>query len=631
MHLRLLLSLTVNRRLLLVSAGLLGVACVGTDARWLGEDALRFQWSLFGSILWQGDRVQFASAVQTWTPWIAALGALLALSTGFAAARAVGRKGVLAGLAFALLLFFSVDPSSLQFVATRGAGSAARYLDIGDLVRALGWGAIALSSIGLLASPSTQSAPPREDSSGLWVVLACALAALLPTALSQLALGGEPLTNDGAAYRFQGELFAQGELSREIGTLSDFFPARQVQPGPQAFSKYPPGHSAVLAVGEFFGMPWLLPALLALLVPLLTWLLARRFGLRAPHRAALLVAISPVFLGVESLWLSHATGVPMCLLFSYAVLAASDELPTNRSRAAWWGLVGGAALSIAFAARPLTALAVAVPFALYFVSSAGAGALLVSATAFFGFLPGAAFFLWINHQLTGSPFQTAYGMYADAVSPNDRFGFANIGTALSYTRFNLARLTAWLNGVAPGIWLVAIGCLAPRRPSRAALLWLPSLSLLLFYSLHRFHGIPWVGPLYLVEGVPLLAVLAAVGWNTLEERVGSAALRALACVVCLSSAQLLANHFVLASEHVAARFLHERLAEEQGIERGVIFVPVETEAERRRLALPPPLQSDELVFARDLGERNSELLAWLPNREAWILDQAREELVALRR
>jgi len=627
----LLLSLAVNRRHLLVSVGLLGVACVGTDARWLGEDALQFQWSLFGSILWQGDRAQFASAVQTWTPWIASVGALLALSLGFAAARAVGRKGVLAGLVFALLFFFSVDPASLQFVATRGAGSAARYLDIGDLVRALGWGAIALTSMGLWSRASAGSATPREDSGRRWVVLACALAALVPTALSQLALGGEPLTNDGAAYRFQAELFADGELSREIGALSDFFPARQVMPGAQAFSKYPPGHSAVLAVGEFVGMPWLLPSLLAPLVPLLTWLLARRLGLRAPHRAALLVAISPVFLGVESLWLSHSTSVPMCLLFSYAVLAASDELSTNRNRAICWGLIGGAVLSIAFAARPLTALAVAISFALYFVSSAGRGALLVSATALVGFLPGAAFFLWINQQLTGSPFQTAYGMYADAVSPNDRYGFANLGTALSYTRFNLARLTAWLNGVAPGIWLVAVGCLAPARPKRAALLWLPALSLLSFYSLHRFHGIPWVGPLYLVEAVPLLAVLGAVGWNVLEERFGVVALRALAVTLCLASTQLVANHFVLASEHVAARSLPERLAERQGIERGVIFVPIESENARRGFALPPPLQSDDLIFARDLGARNSELLAWLPDREAWVLDLDREELVALRR
>ncbi len=637
----LILFLAVMRRLLLVSAGLLGAACVGTDARWSSENAGQFRWSLMGSTLWQGDRVELVRLVEQLSPWLFAGGILLALLVGFRAARSMGRAGMPAGLVLAALFFFSVDPGTLQFVATRGAGSAARYLDVGDLVRALGWGAFALAVMGWFVQPRSASdaenseVEKRKESerdpagSSAWVVVACLIASIVPIAFSQFILNGEPLTNDGAAYRYQAELFERGELSRDIGDLSDFFPARQIQPGPLAFSKYPPGHSAVLALGGWLGLPWLLPGLLAALVPFLTWLIARRCGLRTPHRAALLVAISPALLGVQSLWLSHATSVPMCLLFAYAVLAASDEIERHRGRAILWGLLGGFAISVAFTARPLTAVAVALPFVISIVLSAGPRAWSVSVAAFLAFLPGAGFFLWINQQLTGSPLQTAYGLYSATVSPNDRWGLVNLGTALEYTRFNLARLSAWMNGFAPGLWLIALGTLPVVKPRRAHLLWLPALSLLGFYALHRFQGVPWVGPLYLAEAVPLLAVLSAAGWNVVEHRWGKRAVNALACVMVLASTQLLASHFLLAGKHVESRGLPQRLAREQGVESGVVFIPIEDEASRRRFALPPPHSDEDLIFARDRGAKNAELLTSLGNPEAWILDLEREELFAL--
>ncbi|MFT5284968.1 MAG: hypothetical protein ACI8TQ_001129 [Planctomycetota bacterium] len=623
------------RSLLFITAALVGAILIGADARWLEGAELEFSCSLFGHPLWRGTREQLLIAVTRFSPAAYVTAAVLAVVLGLTAARSFRKGAWLVGLAFAVLLFAAFDPGSLLFVALRRTTSATRYLDVGDLARSIGWGALACACFGWLRrkqpNPDAELESLALTKQSRVVFLSCLLAGLLPLLFSFGFLGGEPVTNDGVAYRFQAELFARAELSRDVGSFSDFFPARQLYPGSQTFSKYPPGHSALLAIGDLVGFQRLLPFLLACLVPWLTWLIARRLKLEHAHRAALLVAVCPALVGVQSLWLSHATSVPMCLIFCYAVLRALDELETNRNRAMLFGIVAGLAISIAFSARPLTAIAFALPFVLFVVWQRKPGTLAVSSLACLGFLPVAAGFLFVNHQLTGSPFKTAYGLYAEVVSPNDRYGFVNLGTALEYTRFNLARLCSWTLGFVPGLWLAVLGATSSLRPRRTSLLWLPALSLILFYSLHRFHGIPWVGPLYLVEAMPCLAILTAAGCNRLERHFGANIWRLCFVVVCLSSGHLLYNHFVTAEAEVGARRMPYRLAAKQSIQRGVIFVPLETEGAFRRFPLPASDPSKALIFARDLGSRNAELLRVLKDPPAWIYDSTRLKLVPVSR
>jgi hypothetical protein len=64
-----------------------------------------------------------------------------------------------------------------------------------------------------------------------------------------------------------------------------------------------PGHAAVLAPGTMLGLPELVPRLLAMLAVALTWSLAVELGVARPTWAAWCLALSPAFLGVESLYL----------------------------------------------------------------------------------------------------------------------------------------------------------------------------------------------------------------------------------------------------------------------------------------------------------------------------------------
>ncbi len=595
------------------------------DGAFAQDGAQLFRWTFAGRVLWEGDRAELVSAFGPTLPRI-----LVACAVALVAGRAFARwfPGRLAAATAlgALALFSSIDPGTVRFVAERGVTSAPWYLDLGDLAQGLGLGLVALALIGLLpTSPARDAEVSANPRAARRVVFAaCAFAALAPGILSHAVLGGEPLTNDERAYLFQAELFASGEHARDVGDLADFFPARQILPGARAFSKYPPGTSAALAVGELVGLPELLPRLLAGLLPLFAFRIARRLLCPRPERAALLVALSPVVLGVETLWLSHALSLPACLVFAELSLAARERKRPSFPLA----LGAGVALSLAFLARPLTALAFALPFAPVWLVRPRAALVLCA-----GLLPGAAFFLWTNAVLTGHPFETAYGLYADTVSPNDRWGLVNLGTAAEQARFNLARLGVWLHGGVGGLWLVVAGALAVRRPRATVYLWAPFVSLFAAYALHRFQGIPWVGPLYLVEAVPLLCVLSACGLDALERERGRAAALLVLLVLSLGSARLLARHLALARTEQALRSAPWRAARAAGLEHGVVFVALESEEELKRFALPPP-SFDEgagagVVFARDLGARNAVLRARLGDPPAYRFEPRGGTLVPL--
>lgn len=634
-----------GRGLLLIAFGLV---LLGLELRWRGGvESLVFSGKLWGAGLFelQPDELRAAaqrlapgvgpSPLDLGDPWTLLGWAWLALALAFGAAWVAPRLvsaspslKVRGAAAFATVL--ALSPWLALFIATRTPLGATAYLGLEDQTHALGLGLVLL---GLVPIFRTKSPVPPSDRvrAGLdgprSLAGAVVASVLLPFALSLGFLGGKPLTNDGVAYQFQAELFAAGELESDVGPLPDFFPARQILPGPRATSKYPPGHSLTLAAGSALGLPRLFVFLLAGLSTLLTFHLARRLGARSPGAAAWVFALSPMVLGVGSLWLSHGTSLPMGLIFLVAWLAAWDGKAGLFGVPSWaLAALAGFALSWAFDARPLTAVALAVP-----VAFAGLGGLdrrrigLVLA-AFLGFLPGLVFFLFVNHELTGSALRPVYDLYAERMSPNDRWGLVNLATLLPYTAYNLARLSAWLVGAGAAGWLLIFAWHTARPKHHAHLVWSLPLSLVAFYSLHRFQGIPWVGPLYLVEALPALAVLAGGGLVVLFERLRLSP-RLIPLALLASSAVLLLPHLSLASSEAelrqAPRTAAERFYHAISDTPLLVFVPLRTPAELKRHPLPPPLFTADPatgrllpsrwpVVARDLGPvRNAELLALL--------------------
>ena len=509
-------GVTASLRMVGLIGVVLGALLLGIDGRWVGgEEGRAFVVRLFGGELWSFGPDAFLAAALQYAPglgagawdlgsgwvlagWVhlvlaVAVGALVgprllrALDVGATTpmggvpgGASLGR--VAAALGCGLVLLFGTSPWLLSFVAQRSVQSGGAYLDLTDLARGAGIGLIWVG-IGLLwprdVGPGDGAAPGLLESK-LSPWLAVLVATVVPLFLSAHYLGGEPLTNDGVAYQFQAELFADGELQRDVHGLDSFFPARQILPGNLATSKYPPGHSLVLAPGFAWGLKRLMPAGWAGLTVFLTWLLARRLGSTAPGAVTWFVALSPMFLGVETLWLSHGTSIPMCMVFAYFWIVARDRClpmastPGPRASASPIApaLLAGFALSIAFAARPLTALAFGLPCGVELLvaglrartrdhgqkprpwTAALAGAV--------GFLPGLVFFMLINKAITGSAAKPAYSLYAELLSPNDQWGLMNLGPAFSYTAYNLARLWRGRCAGPVGVGLAASGRASAR-------------------------------------------------------------------------------------------------------------------------------------------------------------------------
>lgn len=633
-------------RILALVCVLAGVALLGIDARWVSAElgfldpARVFSVRWFGAELAHLDVAQAVALAARWTPPSPlglAWAGLAFLAGALGAARAQRRLvpdqpvGLGTRALLGLAALFAVSPWLLAFVVERTATSADLYLDLGDVARALGLG---LVFVGLVLPRRARAAePPRARP--LSVAAAVLVAMLAPLAVSHFALDGEPLTNDGVSYQFQGEVFAQGAVTRPLAPLEPFFIARQIVPGARATSKYPPGHALLLAPGTALGFPRLLPWLLLGLSTFLVFALASRLGARAPDLAAWVFALSPMVVGVESLWLSHGTSLPMGLLFLYAWVRAcppKEGPPAN----AMWPLLAGVAIAIALAARPVTALALAVPTALVTLSAAKPRAVLL---AVLGFLPGAAAFLAINHAITGEPFKTAYGLYAELASANDRYGLINLPTAAPYTAYNLARLSAWGLGFGVLGFALVLGWRAARPQRFAALTWAVPLSFIAFYALHRFQGIPWVGPLYLVEAWPVLALLVAGALAHLAQRF-SIPRAVLVLALALGAVNQLAPHMLLARELHAVRTAPARLATAVPERAVIVFVPQDSGDLQKLFPLPPPafdvLAADHIVpdrwpvFARDLGDANNRLLFDLTHATvAFRYDRARGALVEL--
>ena len=283
----------------------------------------------------------------------------------------------------------------------------------------------------------------------------------------------------------QARSWAAGALG---APLSDQTASRLVQNGvlasPGWVSVYPPGHTALLALGFGLGVPWLVgPALTAA-----TTLAARRLLSARPGAAlagGVLVAFSPFVVLLGGGYLSHASAAAAAALALYAALLARDGR-------AGWAAAAGLATGVLVAIRPWTG----VVLGLVLTEGVWAAAAARRAPAPFwkaavrwfgkwvalwplGGLPVAAAFALYHRTVFGHPLRLGY---AAAFGPAHGLGFHpdpwgnRYGTleALAYSGFDLMALGTHLLETPVsvvglvGVWLVLAPVGFPTAHRRAA-------------------------------------------------------------------------------------------------------------------------------------------------------------------
>lgn len=171
-----------------------------------------------------------------------------------------------------------------------------------------------------------------------------------------------PHLEDEVAYLFQAKIFARGQFTVPIEHPKSAFwqPFVIDHENGQRFSKYPPGWSMLLAMGVMLGFPAVVNAVLAALTVVMTYRLGREaFNRETGVTAAALVAFSPMALLLNATLMAHTAALFCATLFMWSYVRMTSS---QGRHPLIWGAVAGSALGFMTATRPLSAVAVALPF-----------------------------------------------------------------------------------------------------------------------------------------------------------------------------------------------------------------------------------------------------------------------------
>jgi hypothetical protein len=492
----------------------------------------------------------------------------------------------------------------------------------------------------------------RRAAQTLWPPLALGLALLVlvvPTLTVHWA-NKVPVTNDEGSYLYQAELFAAGEVTEgiQVHEWVDFsLRRRQVMDDRELkrrYSKYPPGTAMALTPGVLLGWPPLMVALAGVLDLVLIWRLALLMKLPRPKIAALLLAISPFFLLVQSSFQSEVFTLPAALA-GYLALMLARRHP-ERCFALTLGI--GACAGWIFLCRPLTGVifAVAMVPGLIFRGRAlgsdpepsRAPALKGLIGAVLGGLPFLIIGLAYNRALTGDWWTAPYEVYAKEFGPwqnpgadfADRIPIDVYGTGdllpglwRQFARWSVA-FAGMLGAVALAIW----GLWRNRRTDGGSALAFTIL-LPLAYAAHWYPGHwAYLGPLYCFESLGFLVlgfllllkdapeawrknfVLAALAWGgvVFAIRLQPMNEQAYQRSIPVRVAETMPDESVLLLPHLDNQQMHERTLKE--------WTPSHNPFDQRVAIireLPEPDLTLRVLMALKLDQRSVFRLSPVPN------------------
>jgi hypothetical protein len=492
----------------------------------------------------------------------------------------------------------------------------------------------------------------------------CALALLVCGSCLGAALflrappGAKPAVQDEFVYLLQAKMLASGHLTYPSPPLPEFFEAAHVLVVPRYAGKYFPGHAAMLAPFAALGVTWLGPSLL-LGVTLAAIYLAARFA-QLPRWSGFLacgvLVGSTEAMSTFGSYLSQTTSVAL-VATATAAAAALRAQPTP-ARTAFLSACAGATVLV----RPFTGLAlVGASIVLLAVRRPGAWSRFAPAAL----LPVAAAFALTSgvcRATTGSRKLTPWSLYARQYMPFDGPG---IGPYLqvapdralpahlaplaenfraSRERYTAARLPGEARRRLELVLELAPGPLAlPFMIAGVA--WAPllftSIFALIYFGLQlTFHA---AMPTYFLEMCPWIALSTAAGAALVVGRIGRVAPRFWAAVLV---APVMLAGFAVAAEGTTnllwelsrARLVDSPFTRYQPVldrlrrERAIVFLryPPGWPANLDLGYNEADLAHADLIRARDLGARNSELLQFFPGRPAYLLDLGTLALSRLR-
>lgn len=460
-----------------------------------------------------------------------------------------------------------------------------------------------------------------------------------------------PLYHDEYSYLFQAATFLSGRVCFPAHALARCFDQLHVLNDGVYVSRYFPGTGLWLSPFLAVGMPvlgwWLCHGLVAGFVALA----GCRHSAIVGYVAGLTTALSPGLTALSSRILSPHPTMLAVVFFLWTYSGIFE----NRSRL--WPILAGASIGYAFVTRPLTAVGLAAPFALYSIYRLlrtpppqyhGRFLLLIS-----------SFAVWVtalaayNTAITGRPWRSPYGIYMESVTPSHDYGFYNVErgsakrgpttfTAYDVWALNLTprdavrqaafrwwRLCGLACGLAPVVGLTLLVVLQlPVLGDRVVLLLLTAFGISAAYFPYWFSGV--LGCSYIIEAIPCVLLLVGIALGRLVADAFARNRPFLAAwwlllptsIAVVNLQWTTPGYFAASSDLVYPRILSDRLRreEEQLARSGPILVIVDADprdAIHTTLVHNTPSLDGPIVRAWDRGEDTQRLLDAYPDRSVW--------------
>jgi hypothetical protein len=363
-----------------------------------------------------------------------------------------------------------------------------------------------------------------------FLLLVSGLVLVITNLISGFVFRHIPHVMDSTGQVFQGRIFASGRVWLPARFDDYFFSFFQVfNDGRRIFAVEPFGHSLLLALGTLVRAEWLINPLLGAAEIVVIFLLGREvYDERTGRIAALLGAASPFLLFMSSEYMNHASALfflSLFLLFYFRTIR-SERQGRGKPRTID-PLLSGLCLAMALNIRPLTALAVAAPVAIYSVFLIFKSRARLLKPLLLMALPvvlGIGALALYNHLTTGTVTLPGYNAYCILEQYHARFGVgfgyrdytSNWGPhtpirGVVQTINNLVALNRYLfEGPLPGLILVLLLFLSLPRNKADYLLLALFAALPIAYFFYFFQDLCF-GPRFLYEGLAPLLLLSARG------------------------------------------------------------------------------------------------------------------------
>lgn len=453
-----------------------------------------------------------------------------------------------------------------------------------------------------------------------------------------------PHVQDNIDQLFHARIFLKGHLTVTSHQYREFFDFTHNINNGKWYSEYPPGHTFMLMLGLIIGMPWIINPILGSASIILFYLIAKEiFDEKTARLSALLGIFSPFLFFMSSEFFSHATALFYIALFALFFIKSVMGHISMQAKAILYSLMAGISIGICFNARMLTAVGVAIPYAVYgiFLIIKNPRTYFPRFTVMFlGFLIFLGILLGFNYRTNGHPFLFGYEVL-HGKQHNLGFGRGVWGpphTPLKGLVQNLNDLNAinkyLFEWCIPSTIFAVLLFMYSGRSKWDYILVSSVFSLSFVYFFYWYQG--WCfGPRFAYESTLPLVILTARGiihgpkflqdMRGPDENDNFHNIRFglyLTIVFCMLIAlfvnvPVLAKHY--SNSYWGVNTEVQKAVKREKISNAVIFVGSYYGSV---LAENSPLLDSDIIYVRDLGSKNTTMMKYYPDRSYYLADSS---------